>query len=57
MSMAETASLWLSAFKAWAPHLGDHSAYYVCTASSNGLLPLMLETMESAGMPYPLPFR
>ncbi len=52
LTMEETARLWTAAFKAWAPHLGDHSAYYICTASSNGLLPLMLGTMEDAGMPY-----
>ncbi len=52
LTMEETARLWTAAFKAWAPHLGDHSAYYICTASSNGLLPLMLDTMEAAGMPY-----
>lgn len=52
LSQEETAKLWLTAFKAWAPHFADHSAYYVCTASSNGLLPLMLDTMQKAGMPY-----
>jgi DNA modification methylase len=52
LSLEDTARLWGAAFKAWAPHLGDHSAYYVCTASSNGLLPLMLDTMREAGMPY-----
>jgi site-specific DNA-methyltransferase (adenine-specific) len=52
LSLEDTARLWSAAFKAWTPHLGDHSAYYVCTASSNGLLPLMLDTMREAGMPY-----
>lgn len=52
LSQEETAELWLAAFKAWVPHFADHSAYYVCTASSNGLLPLMLDTMQKAGMPY-----
>ena len=52
MSLEDTAKLWSAAFRAWASHFGDHSAYYVCTASSNGLLPLMLDTMQKAGMPY-----
>ena len=52
LSQEEAAKLWLSVFKTWAPYFADHSAYYVCTASSNGLLPKMLETMQAAGMPY-----
>jgi site-specific DNA-methyltransferase (adenine-specific) len=52
LSLEDTGKLWLAAFTAWAPHLADHSAYYVCTASSNGLLPLMLDTLAAAGMPY-----
>ncbi len=52
LSLEETGKLWLAAFTAWVPHFADHSAYYVCTASSNGLLPLMLDTLAAAGMPY-----
>ncbi len=52
LSQKELAELWLAAFKTWAPYFADHSSYYVCTASSNGLLSLMLDTMEKAGMPY-----
>ncbi len=52
LSQEEAAALWFAVFTAWAPYLADHSAYYVCTASSNGLLPLMFDTLSKAGMPY-----
>ena len=52
LSQEEAAKLWLAVFKNWAPYFAEHSAYYVCTASSNGLLPLMLDAMREAGMPY-----
>lgn len=52
LSQEQAAKLWLAVFKNWAPYFAEHSAYYVCTASSNGLLPLMLDTMQAAGMPY-----
>jgi len=52
LSQEDTAKLWLGAFKAFVPHFTDHASYYVCTASFNGLLPLMFDTMEKAGMPY-----
>ncbi|MBN2641370.1 MAG: ParB N-terminal domain-containing protein, partial [Victivallales bacterium] len=44
LSLDQTAKLWLDVFRNWVPFYADHSAYYICTASSNGLLPLMLET-------------
>ncbi len=52
LSATDAAKLWLAAFNAWVPHFAEHSAFYVCCASSNGLLPLMFDTLAAAGMPY-----
>lgn len=52
MSLEQIEQLWLDTFSLWQSFLNDYSTYYVCTASSNGLLQLMLNTMEKANMPY-----
>jgi len=52
MTLEDTGKLWSAVFEALATHLGAYSSYYVCTASSNGLLSLMLKTMFDSGMPY-----